>query len=76
MLVTLLLMLLFTDHVIFSMFRMLFIGSYNYESYGGYGGGSYMADSAVDKARQVSDNEGDGYVIIKRLHTESGGVFS
>ena len=55
------------------MLLILFVGS-SYKSYGGYGGGSYIADFAENAFRQPGefiDNEGDGYVIIKRLYTES-----
>lgn len=42
---------------------------------GGGGGGSYIIHSAVDQTKEVSDKEGDGYVIV-RLHIESDGLFS
>ena len=32
---------------------------------GGGGGGSYLDDNAKDTKSEVSNNEGDGYVIIK-----------
>ena len=34
---------------------------------GGGGGGSYLDENAKDTKSEVSNNEGDGYVIIK-LH--------
>ena len=50
-------------------------GGRNSQLQGGYGGGSYIAESSFDVARQVSSKEGDGHVIIQ-LVSESDGLFS